>query len=920
MNSIITIIPEHQQEWTVGSGVSEAIACLNIQSLSKDELNQRIQPKRPIEVDGWWCGGVNWRNGLPMGSSYGQAKPDKPHIIDEKSGKTAKYLTASGMQPDAIFLAMPDKDYWAKVYADDSIIRVWTEGVKKAGSGLTIGLATIALTGVWNWGKDGKLAPEVEKWAQPGTTHVIAFDSDYRDKESCRKAVIAFAKLLMSKGCEVVIASWSQEYKGMDDFIVGEGGDAFKEVIANAQTIKQWEKLFKKDKVETKKGIPPRRAAQQLVESYREQWKYDLEQQVWRNWNKVWGAVPLEVFTQTVYRELETMPNVDYENFSYVENVVKFLKVELLEREWQTFNRMEWIAFNDYVLEVKTGKKHKHAPGFGFTSCLEHNYPKLVAIDPSATLLDRLRENAPTFYSWAMHSQKGDPLKVLKLVAICNGVLKFRFFDLQMFILLVGVPGAGKGTFARLLELMVGKANYGSAKLHKLGDDNTIAAVIDKQLVICPDEKKQTTDYSGLLSLTGDDSIPYRPIYRPQANGKFHGAITVIANQYPFFGDTSGIARRECLVNFDVPIKNRDRSIELKMHGEVPAIIAISLSMPDEEVTELITGTGSSAIPDLKRQQWLHKTENDSVALFMEEMLATSDDNDFILLGGKGDDPSSLYGAYLDFCDANNSKSLFTRNNFRGHLLEICRELGWNHVRESRCGNGWRIYGIRLRRPGDTSPYISDWLASGVDECRECRPSVDPSVDLKPLLDKDSVGSVDLNPIIASEQKNFSEAPKNSNNDIPPSEVYTPTQPLPNKDLDPTQGSTLGQHSLHQQMESDFEVGQKVIGAIGDDSGKLFVVLAVGENRLKVRSNDGTIKALPKTAVTPIPAEPSAELFIKGRKKNVNPSDLVGKKVRVKALGGEEFLVQALSTSPKAPLICKSVDGRPLYIHPDDVE
>lgn len=457
------------------------------------------------------------------------------------------------------------------------------------------------------------------------------------------------------------------------------------------------------------------------------------------------------MFTQAVYRDLEALPNVDYDSFSYIENVVKFLKVELLERQWLSFNRMEWIAFNDCVLEVKTGKTHPHSPGFGFISCLEHNYFKLVAIESNSALLDHLRLNAPTFYSWATYSQKGDPLKVLKLLATCNGVLKFRFFDLQMFVLLIGVPGSGKGTFARLLESMVGKQNCASAKLHRLGDDNVLAAIIDKQLVICPDEKKQAiSDYSGLLSLTGGDSIPYRPIYKPQASGKFYGTLVTVSNSYVFYGDTTGIDRRECPHNFDVPLLDRDTSVEVKMQAEVGQIMAIALSMPDQQVTDLIKGTGESAIPDLKRQQWVHKTENDSVALFMEESLMQTSPTDFIVLGGEGNDPSTLYGAYLKLCEDNKSKSLFTRNNFRGHLLEICRDIGWSGVRAARQGNGWRIYGMRLRQIEDNVPRISDWLSG--KECRVCRPSVDPSVDLKPLLDKESVGCVGLTPLITGKR------------------------------------------------------------------------------------------------------------------------------------------------------------------------
>ena len=151
---------KHLIEWCEGSAVNEAIARLNIESLTDKEFNERIRPKELIKTGGWWCRGVNWRTGVFMGTWYGQGKPDKPH--HPEGSKERKYLTGSGMEPDAIFLAMPDKGYWAKVHADLSIPRHWAEGVKKAGAGLSLGLAVLALTGVWNWGKDGKLAKFVE--------------------------------------------------------------------------------------------------------------------------------------------------------------------------------------------------------------------------------------------------------------------------------------------------------------------------------------------------------------------------------------------------------------------------------------------------------------------------------------------------------------------------------------------------------------------------------------------------------------------------------------------------------------------------------------------------------------------------------------------------------------------------------------
>jgi len=240
---------KHLAEWCEGSAVNEAIARLNIESLTDKEFNERIRPKEPIKTGGWWCRGVNWRTGVFMGTWYGQGKPDKPH--HPEGSKERKYLTASGMEPDAIFLAMPDKGYWAKVYADLSIPRHWAEGVKKAGAGLSLGLAVLALTGVWNWGKDGKLAKFVDEWAQPGTTHYIDFDSDYVAKPSCRAAIIKFAQLLIERGCTVHITCWDAQFKGLDDFIVGKGGDAFLQAVADASAFTEWEKQLKKNERKT---------------------------------------------------------------------------------------------------------------------------------------------------------------------------------------------------------------------------------------------------------------------------------------------------------------------------------------------------------------------------------------------------------------------------------------------------------------------------------------------------------------------------------------------------------------------------------------------------------------------------------------------------------------------------------------------
>ena len=238
-------IPKHLKEWVEGSAVSEAIARLNLESLTIKEMNERVRPKERIKTGGWWCSGVQWRDGDRASNWYGQGKPDKPHHPEGSDER--RYLTGTGMEPDAIFLAMPDKNYWAKVHADKSISRHWAEGVKKAGAGLSLGLAVLALTGVWNWGKGGKLAKFVAEWAEPGTTHYIDFDSDYAENPSCRAAIKKFARLLIERGCTVHITCWDIKFKGLDDLIVGNGADTFLQAVADASIFEEWEETLKKN-------------------------------------------------------------------------------------------------------------------------------------------------------------------------------------------------------------------------------------------------------------------------------------------------------------------------------------------------------------------------------------------------------------------------------------------------------------------------------------------------------------------------------------------------------------------------------------------------------------------------------------------------------------------------------------------------
>ena len=797
---------QRHYEELLSSSISQSIIEKNFRTITDsrevDRLLNRNAKRRTKHSDhlvpAWAVTGLD-----PLGweriEDGVQIKPDNPEVGE--NGKAQKYIGATGYNAAPLFLETDDIDYWDKVRKDLSIELFITEGAKKAAAGLSIDLATISIPGVSTCRKLGRLHRHLELFCKFGRTVNLCFDNDAMTKKPVQLALLSMAREISAAGGKVMVVMLPPgEAKGMDDFINQHGEEEFKKLVDDALTIEEFRKELEAqwareasggttDKETPSKPIQAKSASQQLAEDYREKWKYDLQHQSWRQYDgKDWLAVTDKVFDKAVYEDMKSMPGVNYENYSYIDNVVKFLALELQVVEWISHNRAEWISFDDCVLEVATGKRHDHSPHFMFTSHLKHKCPDLKW-NEGGDLLTLLRIAAPAFYAWAMYAQGGDALKVFKLLAILNGVLTYRFADLQMFVMLIGVPGSGKGTFARLLETAVGKQNHASAKLHRLGEDNVIASIIDKQLVICPDEKKQPGDISGLLSLTGGDSIAYRQIYKPMSSGKFGGALVVLANNNPFVGDITGVDRRTSMVQFNNPLPARDTEVERKMQAEVGILISLSLSMSRVKVEGLLRGTGDGEIPDFKRRAWLHKTENDSIALFMEEMLIPSPGNTYTMLGGKGDDATSLYGAYVKFCEENNSRNAFTKNNFRSHLIELCREVGWDSVRESRCGAGWRIYGISIRGTYDDTPRISDYLGGVQTPGNECRPGVDIGVDLKPLLGKDRVGDVDFsnpNNNIADEPPVILEE-NHKNKLVDEPEVYTPTQPIEDKGSEETE-------------------------------------------------------------------------------------------------------------------------------------
>jgi hypothetical protein len=282
----------HWEEW-LASGVDTEIITLNVKSLEgttpyeyliySSKISRRndgrlrdrdLKKYRHIEHGGWWCSGIDPLDEYnPM--MWGCFKPDKPRRDTSKINKHIKYEHPYKEATRAFFLQVPiptwrlvsrycgieikneDFDhpwgFWYWVWRKNVPI-VIVEGVKKAACLLTAGYAAIAIPGVnagYRTPKDeggnvvGKpfLIPDLKHFATRDRRIDICFDRDKKPEtvQRVRTAIKRMGKLLAVEGCDVRVIDLPGEEKGVDDFVVAQGEEAFYELYCNAKILELWQ-------------------------------------------------------------------------------------------------------------------------------------------------------------------------------------------------------------------------------------------------------------------------------------------------------------------------------------------------------------------------------------------------------------------------------------------------------------------------------------------------------------------------------------------------------------------------------------------------------------------------------------------------------------------------------------------------------
>ncbi|WP_414573945.1 DUF3854 domain-containing protein, partial [Nostoc sp. CCY 9925] len=264
--------------------ISDKLSRTNTGSLS----TKLLELYSHLDAGGWWCNsGVDPRTFAnltpgeqPQIKEWGCYKPNRPRPKTVKKdgftvvveGKFIKYEHPPSVDLSIFLLDVPaviaqniyskagvnpaDSDrlsgFWYCVWKHNIPITI-TEGAKKAASLLSQGHAAIGLPGISSgyrspkneWGKkigDSYLADELAVFATPNREIKICFDYESlpETKLNIQRDIWKTGSLLQEFGAVVKVLTLLGPDKGVDDFIVAQGGESFEKLSAGGIALEEW--------------------------------------------------------------------------------------------------------------------------------------------------------------------------------------------------------------------------------------------------------------------------------------------------------------------------------------------------------------------------------------------------------------------------------------------------------------------------------------------------------------------------------------------------------------------------------------------------------------------------------------------------------------------------------------------------------
>ncbi|MGB7442253.1 MAG: plasmid replication protein, CyRepA1 family [Coleofasciculaceae cyanobacterium] len=287
-------------ELEIGSQIDSQLAALNTSFIQGNEVyeallyakNQQSLRRNDGRLRDWWLrryeqiaddgalyfSGLDPQQNWTESSQWGRLKPVSPYTDrDEKQHKYESPLSPASYHPlyfrvtldiwqliaTRYSVDVPEnilvtdqgeaKGFWNWLAQHPEIPRILVEGEKKALCLLSMGLAAIALPGIWCGRVGNKLAeklhPDLFPLAHKKAKFIFCFDYETKPKTKWQvfQAITRTGKCLVDAGSTVEVAVLPGPEKGIDDWLVALGsqkGKNLDRLFADALSLKAYRQQF----------------------------------------------------------------------------------------------------------------------------------------------------------------------------------------------------------------------------------------------------------------------------------------------------------------------------------------------------------------------------------------------------------------------------------------------------------------------------------------------------------------------------------------------------------------------------------------------------------------------------------------------------------------------------------------------------
>lgn len=380
--------------------------------------------------------------------------------------------------------------------------------------------------------------------------------------------------------------------------------------------------------------------------------EHSLEKEFYHYTGVNWEILPIPEM------EAKAVQFYDEQGFTYsarsINSMIDTVKIQATKIGEQS---KELLAFKNGVLNRSTLEFGPHCRENWLTSFIPHDYT------------DR-EENTPHFDNWLNFVADGKEAKKQAILAALYAILTNRH-NWQLFFEVTGDGGSGKSVFAQIATMLAGEQNTESARLVDLDEPRGRETLVNKTLILCPEQSRYGGDGGGLKSISAGDLVLIDKKNKSKFKAIIPAIVMIVNNEATRFTERNGgIERRRVIFHFDkvVPEGKRDPHLMDKIEAEAGGIIyklIQAFKNPLDAKKALSQQQESAEALEIK-------IESDHITAFCC-YFSTTEKIDGLFIGNANMINSfrtHLYPAYLEFIKANNHAAPLTLNNFSNALRQ----------------------------------------------------------------------------------------------------------------------------------------------------------------------------------------------------------------------------------------------------------